>query len=198
MNLNNTSEPKKIVKRDINLGKFVSSGIFVFSLATLVFSANKLNYKILDSEEYGFYSVHYLENLDNVKLEDYDYNFNQIYDNVTYKCNKKNYSGMSIYIVSYDDGTVHLIDSDNRKKDLITNEPIIGKRTKIMPFKQSSVFYDLYSLGVIKDENVILSSDYLNVIAGWNGEKHYKTIDLVAERETSLQYQEKYGGKYNG
>lgn len=195
MMLNNTSESKKIVKRNVLLNGMLIGGVVTFSLATVLFSANQMKPEILDSEEYGFYSTHYIENLHNINPDDYDSKFDEIYKNVSYSYDDNTYSGLAIYIISYDDGSVHLVDSDNRKYDLLTNEVLTAKRKNVVPFKESSIFYELYESGIIEDENVQLSSAYSDMISRWDGKKHYKTVDLVAERETSAEYQERYGGK---
>lgn len=195
MRLNNTSDNKKIIKRNVPLKEMIVGGVVIFSLATAVLGINQMKPEILDSEEYGFYSTHYLDNLRSEDESNYDSNFVKIYNDVTYTCGDNTYSGLSIYIVSYDDGSVHLIDSDNRSQDLITGDDITGKRVHVMPFRESSVFYELYASGIIQGENVTLSDTFLNYISRWNGEKHYQTVDLVAEQKTSLEYQERYGGK---
>ena len=195
MKLKNTSEPKLIINRDVPLKKVIGGGLIIFSLAATFVTIDKLGPEMLDREEYGFYSTHYLENLEQINPKDYDLRFNEIYRNVTFSYNNNMYSGSSIYIISYDDGKTHLVDSNNRKFDLLTNESITAKKTKAIPFKESSVFYQLYVAGIIKDEDVILSPNYLNIIANWDGEKHYQTVDLVAEQKTKLEYREKYGGK---
>ena len=195
MKLKNTSEPKLIINRDVPLKKVIGGGLIIFSLAATFVTIDKLVPEMLDSEEYGFYSKHYLENLDQINPKDYDLRFDEIYRNVTFSYNNNTYSGSSIYIISYDDGKTHLVDSNNRKFDLLTNESITAKKTKAIPFKESSVFYQLYVAGIIKDEDVILSPNYLNIIANWDGEKHYQTVDLVAEQKTKLEYRGKYGGK---
>lgn len=195
MNLKNTDEKKKIVNRNANFKKAIAGGIIVFSLATTVLALNSADSEILDSEEYGFYSTHYLDNLGKTDPSDYDSKFGQIYDNVTYSYNGNSYSGESLYIISYEDGSVHLVDSDDRKHDLLTKEDINSKRTGICLFKESSVFYELYELGLIKNEHVELSLEYKNVINNWDGKKHYQTVDLVAQKKTEEEYQAKYGGK---
>lgn len=195
MALKNTNENKKIVNRNTNFKKVIAGGVIVFSLATTVIALNEDAPQILDSEEYGFYSTHYLDNLGKINPGDYDTKFGQIYDNVTYSYNGNSYSGTSLYIISYDDGTVHLIDSDDRKHDLLTKEDINAKRTGICLFKESSVFYELYEAGIIKNEHVELSPDYKSAINNWDGNKHYQTVDLVAQQETEKEYQAKYGGK---
>ena len=195
MKLKNTSEPKLIINRDVPLKKVIGGGLIIFSLAATFVTIDKLGPEMLDREEYGFYSTHYLENLEQINPKDYDLRFDEIYRNVTFSYNNNMYSGSSIYIISYDDGKTHLVDSNNRKFDLLTNESITAKKTKAIPFKESSVFYQLYVAGIIKDEDVILSPNYLNIIANWDGEKHYQTVDLVAEQKTKLEYREKYGGK---
>ncbi|MBR2678720.1 MAG: hypothetical protein IKE63_04815 [Bacilli bacterium] len=195
MKLKNTSEPKLIINRDVPLKKVIGGGVIIFSLAATFVTIDKLGPEMLDSDEYGFYSTHYLENLNQINQKDYDLRFDEIYRNVTFSYNNNTYSGSSIYIISYDDGKAHLVDSNNRNIDLLTNESIKAKKTKAIPFKESSVFYQLYVAGIIKDEDVILSPNYLNIIANWDGEKHYQTVDLVAEQKTKLEYREKYGGK---
>lgn len=195
MKLNNTQEKRKIIRKNVPLKEVIAGGLVIFSLAAVVFSANQMKSEILDSEEYGFYSTHYIENLHNINPADYDSKFGEIYENVSYSYDGKTYSGLAIYIISYDDGSVHLVDSNNRAHDLLTNEELTAKRKHVVPFKESSIFYELYESGIIQDENVQLSSSYSDMISRWDGKKHYKTVDLVAERETSAEYQKKYGGK---
>lgn len=195
MKLNNTQEKRKIIRKNVPLNKIVIGGVVVFSLATVLFSANQMKPKILDSEEYGYYSTHYIENLHNITPDNYDSAFNEIYKNVSYSYDGNTYSGSAIYIISYDDGSVHLVDSNNRTHDLLTNEELTTKRKYVVPFKESSIFYELYESGIIQDENIQLSSTYSDMIRSWDGKKHYKTVDLVAEKETRAEYQKKYGGK---
>lgn len=194
MRLNNTSEGRRIIKRNVPLKEIIVGGVVVFSLAKVV-AASQMKPEILDSEEYGFYSTHYLEHLRSEDEANYDSNFRKIYDNVTYTSGDNTYSGLAVYIVSYDNGEVHLIDSDDRKHDIITGDSVTGDRVKVMPFRESSVFYELYELGIIQDENVILSDNFIDYINRWDGEKHYQTVDLVAEQKTSIEYKERYGGK---
>ena len=195
MSLKNTEEKQKIIKRNVSLKQVVATGIILFSLATVAISFDRSDSEIVDSEEHGYYSERYLENLRTTNPADYDSDFGQIYNNVTFSCNGKTYPGSSIYIVSYDDGLVHLIDSDNRKTDLITNESINAKRTGIALFKESSIFYELYKANIITNEQVELTPNYLDIIKTWDGEKHYQTVDLVVEQKTEEEYHKKYGGK---
>ena len=51
------------------LNGMLIGGVVTFSLATVLFSANQMKPEILDSEEYGFYSTHYLDNLRQIKIE---------------------------------------------------------------------------------------------------------------------------------
>ncbi len=186
MIINNTQNKRKIIKRNDSLKKVVASTIIVFSLSSALFLSK--DNTILDSEEYERYSLKYLEYLRENEDEFKD-NFSEVYKNVAFKYNDKVYNGSSIFIVKYDDNSVHLVDANNNKVDLLTNEAINAKRTKIVLFKESSIFYTLYESGFITENEFTLSEDIIKLLISWDGEKHYKTIDLNADlyaRENSI------------
>ena len=199
MKIKNTTNTKKIIKRNIFNKRVIATGLVIFSLAAvLVFNSKTSNdngpeyqqaYN-LESEEFNYYSTHYLDILRNLNPNDFDQTFAGIYKNVMYSYNNNFYNGSSVFIVNYDDGSTHLVDSNNPKSDLFTGESINSKKTKMVLFKESSLFYELYTNGVITSDSVTLSSEYIN---NWDGEKHYQTVDLVAQKEASESYEEKYG-----
>lgn len=206
--LKNTIVNKKIIKRNIYNKKELANKIIIFSLFGLLITfksdiqatnnnvSTEDNSKyILDCEGYGYYSIKYSESLRNIDPSNYDQKFYEIYKNVTYSYNNKNLNGNSVYIVQYDDGSTHLVDSNNNKYDLLTGKPITAKKTNIVLWKESSNFYELYKSGVITDNVVLLSSSYSGVINDWDGKKHYQTVDLVAEQKAEEEYQKKFGGK---
>ncbi len=92
-----------------------------------------------------------------------------------------------IILIYYETGTIG--------GNLITGEFITAKKTNIILFKESSAFYELCKDDIINNEIVEITSDYLNYINNWDGEKHYKTLDLAAGKKTNEEYQKKFGGK---
>ena len=87
------------------------------------------------------------------------------------------------------------MDSNNSKEDLFTQEIINAKKTNIVLFKESSIFYELYKNGLIDSNEVILSNEYIDIIKNWDGKKHYKTPDLIAQKNALEEYELKYGGR---
>ena len=199
--MKNTTEPKTITIKNAT-GKIVK-GILIFGIVTVYFSTDnvtidnsKKNQGInLESEEYGFYSTSYLRNLREINPDDFDKTFLEIYDKSIINYKDKQYNSDSIYISQLEDGTVHLIDSNNNKVDFITKESLTSKRVNTMLWKDSSIFYKMYKLGLIKDENIIIPDNITEIIICWNGAKHYQTVKQIAEKKTTKAYQNKYGGK---
>ena len=87
------------------------------------------------------------------------------------------------------------MDASNNKVDLITGESITIKRVHTVPFRESSAFYNLYINKLINEENFEITPNISDYIKNWDGQKHYKTIDLNAEKYATEEYQKKYGGR---
>ncbi len=198
MKLKNTENPKKIKKRNIVIPSIAIGGAIVFSLAATLTLDNINESKetaIADSEEYLYYQGQYLNSLNNLNSNDFDQNFDNIYNDITFKYNGQEYPGPSLFIVEYDDGSTHLVYSDNNKVDLFTNEPITAKKAKIVAFRESSAFYKMYKDGLITSTDFELSTNIISYINSWDGEKHTATPDLAAEKEANEAYDKKYGGR---
>ena len=201
MKIENIKEKEMITKRNISFQKNISKGVVIFSLAAVMLGlsieSNVQESKIVDSEEYSYYSGKYLEYL-NTNTDEFDLNFDFIYKNAKYIYNDKEYKGTSIYIVEYDDNTTHLVDANNNMVDLLTEEKITAKRIKMSLFKESSLFYELYKNGIINNNEIELSKEYIEYIKNWNGERHRETKDLMAEEYASNAFKEEFGGRKNG
>ena len=167
MKIENIKEKEMITKRNISFQKNISKGVVIFSLAAVMLGlsieSNVQESKIVDSEEYSYYSGKYLEYL-NTNTDEFDLNFDFIYKNAKYIYNDKEYKGTSIYIVEYDDNTTHLVDANNNMVDLLTEEKITAKRIKMSLFKESSLFYELYKNGIINNNEIELSKEYIEYI----------------------------------
>lgn len=201
-------DKKTIMKRNIKFQKAIASGLVVFSLTGVIWGLSNNNEKrndissegtqasyIADSEEYLFYSGKYSEYLKKNNKEDFDSIFSQIYENARFLFNGNEYKCKAIYIVSYDDGSIHLVDANNNKYDLLTGELISAKRTNIVPFRESSLFYELYLNGIITSSDIQLSNNFKTYIESWDGTKHNQTLDLSAEAYAKDEYQKRFGGK---
>lgn len=199
--MKNTMEPKTITSKNAT-GRF-ARGVLIFSIAMSIFSAekkymdenNQTNVINLESEEYDYYNNSFLRNLREINHSEKDDRFEEIYDKAIIIFNNKQYESAAIYIAKLEDGTVHFIDSNNNKVDLITGELLKSKRVNTLPWIDSSIFYEMYKLGLITEEKVTLSDNIIDMISKWDGEKHYQTVKQIAEKKASEEYKKRYGGK---
>ena len=187
----------KIVKENISFERIIAGGLAVFSLAGAIWglSENINDGEIMDSKEYMYYSSKYNEYFDNNPEDNFDPIFTKIYNDAKFICNNQEYDGATIYIVQYDDNSVHLVYSSNNKYDLITGDMINAKKTRFVKFRESSAFYELYENGIITDSEINITNDYLNYISNWNGQNHYQTSDTSATRYAFEESEKKFGGR---
>ena len=195
--MKNTKEPKTITSKKAT-GKIIR-GVCIFGIAIAIFTAGKndkdqTNTINLESEEYGYYTTNYLQNIREIDISEYDKKFEELCAKAIIIYNDKQYESDAIYIAKLEDGTIHLINSNNNKVDFITGVSLDSKRVKTMRWTDSSSFHEIYELGLITDNNIKLSENMIDMILNWDGEKHYQTVTQVAEKKTSEDYQKKYGG----
>lgn len=152
----------------------------------------KKNKDVLEgNKRYYYYNDKYYDALSNPS--NIDEKFTKIYDNIKFTYANKEYDSDSIYIVTCD-GSVHLVDADNSKFDLLTGSDL-SKKKNISKFIDSSVFYNLYKSGVINSYVINLDSSYVNLISNWDGLEHDKSPKTYAKKVASLAYDEKFGNK---
>jgi len=143
--------------------------------------------ELIDDKDFNEYSSYYMKFLKDNKGR-FDSEFENICQNIMFICDKE-YKSNQILIVKYDNGISHLIDADNNKQDLITKESLSGKKKRICYFNESSVFYELYKQGLIKDNKILLNINLQQIVNDWDGERHNKTLDLAAQKYAKEQYE---------
>ena len=130
------------------------------------------------------YEALYEEQFSNISDEEIDEEFTKIYENENIIIDDEEIKLNNLYIKKLKDGSVFITNDLYLMKNLLTNEVIIGVDwTDICLFKESSVFYNLYQDNLLKNNESISQEDILNYIKDWDGEKHYKTKDLIAQKE---------------
>lgn len=217
--MKNTNKHFKIKEKNFFNKKEIVAGVVLFSLLSFVSSdtlsvdndespvtpvttnqtydkevenQKETNNEIGCNEKYNYYSSKYLESLKNMDENSFDKNFRTIYDLNEYTINGQTYESRLIYITKYEDGSVHLIKVDEQEDvDLFDKTKIESKQTGFCKFKNSSIYYELYKQGIIKDGEV--PSEVKNLISSWDGKKSTATPSLQAEEEASEEYKKKYG-----
>lgn len=204
---NKIIEIKRLAKKLV-IGKVTVTSLFVFGVKGMpLASADRIeepqsivneiddntDEKRYDCEEYSFYHKTYNEALSSLNDDDFDKNFEDIYYNGKFIINDIEYNIKQVYITRLDDGSVHLYKAGDNRKDIITNQTFTGKYEKICCFRNSSVFYDLYSSNVFNSNEIKLDSSNLVQINNWDDNSHYKTKNMMAEKITKEAYGKKYG-----
>ena len=171
---------------------FVVASSFIFTTSSQL-KEKKQEIKLNPGQEkYNYFVSQYID-AKNKDTNEYDEKFIDIYNNGKYKVEDKQYDIKEVYIVRLDDNNIHLIKAGFNKKDIVTGETFNEKKVNICCFRDSSIFYELYTIGMINDKNIELDEKLERMLTYWNGEKHKKTPDLNANSIAEEKYREKYG-----
>lgn len=165
----------------------IKKAVFVGSIASIslvLFRGNIGVSKSTQDSEFNSYSAKYLQVLDETDNDQFDEDFVETYRSGKYTIDGKTYGINELYLIITDDSVSHVVAGD--EIDLITGEPLIGKRIKIICLRDTSLLYKMYEDGIIVDGNVHLDRVILKqYVDSWDGEKQYKVPELIAEREAS-------------
>ena len=180
MKIINTEKMKinKIIKGSTLM---LTNSILISSLLINHVKANTIEEDLCYTESY---EILYQNIMEEISDEEIDEEFAKIYDNEQIIIDDKEIGLDKLYIKQLTDGTVYLTNDLYLAQDILTGNVIVGGEwTNLCLFKESSVFYNLYEDKLLKNKESISKEDILNYIKDWDGEKHYKTKDLIAEKE---------------
>ncbi len=180
----------KIINTEKMKIKEIIKGSTIMLTNSILMSSLLFNYVKADVNEEDIcysekYEAIYDEQLSSINEEQIDEEFTTIYENEKIIIDEEEIELDKLYIKKLTDGSVFITNDLYLLKNLLTNEVIIGVDwTDICLFKESSVFYKLYQDNLLKNNESISKEKILEYIKDWDGEKHYKTADLIAEKET--------------
>ncbi len=180
MKIINTKKMKinKIIKGSTLM---LTNSILISSLLINHVKANTIEEDLCYTESYEILCQNIMEEIPD---EEIDEEFAKIYDNEQIIIDDKEIGLDKLYIKQLTDGTVYLTNDLYLAQDILTGNVIVGGEwTNLCLFKESSVFYNLYEDKLLKNNESISKEDILKYIKDWDGEKHYKTKDLIAEKE---------------
>lgn len=185
--MKNVSKKCKIKNKNTKKMVILAGGIVVFSLA------GSIKFKQKNTEEYiNYYSHFYLESIN--RTDDvFDQKFVNIYNKEDIAIGNKTYKLNSLYLIKNSDDKVYLKVAGEDNIDILTNESFGRNRKEICAFRDSSLFYVLYQNGILKQNGIENPNEFINIINTWDGEKHDKTKELLAEKRASEEYRKKYG-----
>ena len=180
MKIINTKKMKinKIIKGSTLM---LTNSILISSLLMNYVKADTSEEDLCYTESYEILCQNIMEEIPDEEIYE---EFAKIYDNEQIIIDDKEIGLDKLYIKQLTDGTVYLTNDLYLAQDILTGNVIVGGEwTNLCLFKESSVFYNLYEDKLLKNNESISKEDILNYIKDWDGEKHYKTKDLIAEKE---------------
>ena len=171
---------------------FVVASSFIFTTGC-EFKEKKQEIKLDPGQEkYNYFVSQYLS-AQKEDTNEYDENFIDIYNNWKYLVEDKQYDIKEVYIVRLNNSDIHFIKAGENKTDIVTGETFNEKKVSICCFRDSSIFYELYSIGMIQDKDIVLTEQMERVASYWNDEKHKETPSLNANSIAEEKYRAKYG-----
>ena len=179
---------KIINTKKMKINKIIKGSTLMLTNSILI-SSLLMNYVKADTSEEDLcytesYEILCQNIMEEIPDEEIDEEFAKIYDNEQIIIDDKEIGLDKLYIKQLTDGTVYLTNNLYLAQDILTGNVIVGGEwTNLCLFKESSVFYNLYEDKLLKNKESISKEDILNYIKDWDGEKHYKTKDLIAEKE---------------
>ena len=179
---------KIINTKKMKINKIIKGSTLMLTNSILI-SSLFMNYVKADINEEDLcytesYEILCQNIMEEITDEEIDEEFSKIYDNEQIIIDDKEIELDKLYIKQLTDGTVYLTNDLYLAQDILTDKVIVGgKWTNLCLFKESSVFYNLYEDKLLKNNESISKEDILNYIKDWDGKKHYKTKDLIAQKE---------------
>ena len=179
---------KIINTKKMKINKIIKGSTLMLTNSILI-SSLLMNYVKADTSEEDLcytesYEILCQNIMEEIPDEEIDEEFAKIYDNEQIIIDDKEIGLDKLYIKQLTDETVYLTNDLYLAQDILTGNVIVGGEwTNLCLFKESSVFYNLYEDKLLKNKESISKEDILNYIKDWDGEKHYKTKDLIAEKE---------------
>lgn len=179
---------KIINTKKMKINKIIKGSTLMLTNSILI-SSLLMNYVKADTSEEDLcytesYEILCQNIMEEIPDEEIDEEFAKIYDNEQIIIDDKEIGLDKLYIKQLTDETVYLTNDLYLAQDILTGNVIVGGEwTNLCLFKESSVFYNLYEDKLLKNNESISKEDILNYIKDWDGEKHYKTKDLIAEKE---------------
>ena len=194
------NKKSKIIKKNILSKMTLATGITV----SMMFVSMSINDEIgkektseitqkHNPEYYNTYMRAYVDSLKKMDLREFDSHFIDTYNNVKYLVNNQEYDSNQVYIVELEDNSKHLIIAGENNIDIMTNTKMEGKKINICCFKESTVFYQMYLDGIIKNNTLVVDNNLSNYVNSWDGKRHSAIPALKAESEASDVYRKKYG-----
>ena len=203
MDLKNTDKKYSIVSKNNRQRRIIAGGLAATSLFLLLASSNISKKQVNSTNEqteyyenydgYNYYNSIHLNVLNNMDDSQFDESFIDIYDNGKYIINGNKYDVNEIYISKLEDDSVHLYKAGDNNTDVLSGENLSSKKVKSCCFRDSSIFESLYRSGCFVNKQALINSNISKLLNSWNGEKHLKTPQLMANKEASEAYQRKFG-----
>lgn len=143
-----------------------------------------------------FWQTTYKNIYENLNIQDFDEEFLNVYNNIQYIIiDEKEYPINNIQVKQLENtNEVHFTYTGKNRIDLFTNESFTGKLKSNCDLKDSTIFYQLYCDGYIKEDKLMVTSEELQKYGNkWDGKIQTQTPDLMAEQQTNEIFKKKYG-----
>ena len=167
-----------MIKNNANVKKIVSNnkkkrwamiGSISFGSLFLVFSQSVKAYT----------PQTYSQIYESLNFDDFDEQFIDIYENSNITINNVEYSIQQIYLKTMDDDSVHYIKAGENNIDLLNGTIIKGERKNTTRFRDSTIFYQMYTDGLITTTDIEIDNETLQEYAdAWDKKTHLEVPDL--------------------
>lgn len=212
--MKNTDKNYKIINKKIGKRIAVTSEITLTGLLLVSFKNNSVqfdrnNYSsdIVSSENdsnhstsinkedaYHRYYKIYNEIIQNLNIHQFDDKFLDIYNNGIIVIDGREYPIEKLRLRHLESGITHFTFPGKNHVDVFTGEYFDGREDAVCPFRNSSIFYQMYQDGSIQSKQIIVNKDIFQTYAkDWDKTIHTETPKLKAEVEANKIYRKKYG-----
>ena len=165
------------------------AGLSVTTLCLFYVAENNKEYASMDTtmnSEYNYYASIYLDALNEIANFSFDKNFVDIYRNGKFLYKDYEYSIDDLYVTKATDGNTYIVEA-GEDNDFFTQKEI--EVIKPIALKKSTLFWNAYQNKVFHDKNINLEEMlWKQYLQNWDGKKHQKVPELLAEDITKEQY----------
>ncbi len=125
----------------------------------------------------------------NLDLNSFDSRLIDIYQNGTIIIDEKEYPLERLRVRHTENGNTHFILSGDNHLDVYTKEKFDDKVDFVCPFRDSTIFFNMYQDGIITSDKINLSKEDMEKYSSdWTPDTHVGIPRLMAERETNKIY----------
>lgn len=146
-----------------------------------------LREKYASGRDYYFHI--YAKIYNNLDLDSFDSKFMEIYRDGIIVIDEKEYPLEKLRVRHTQNGITHFILSGNNHLDVYTKERFDDNIDFVCPFRDSTMFFNMYKDGIISSVRINLGKDVMEKYSnGWIPDTHVGIPRLMAEREANKIY----------